>query len=293
MQMDRRSFISLFAVALGCPALALAEQGQGLFWRVETRGRSAVLFGYMRLPASQGLYIVDDGIRMIDQTQSVIGDFNNNLQCPTITWRNDMLPPLLPRLSPTLADEVHRALAAFPIPPTQLERENGYAVVTFLLGEGTEGRNPIPSIGGLILDRATALRRPLTILVSDDEIRKLICPTLDDIVSVNNQVDEKQITSILDLRSRVGPIGAYVERLYVDRKTDELALHFKYLADHQITLRPHFNPEPLIELLFTRLSVHLPSAPNPFVFLPVETLIGGAGILERFRQQSADISPLA
>jgi hypothetical protein len=294
MQVDRRSFLSSLAAALGCPALALAEQGQGLFWRVETRGWSAVLFGYMRLPASKGLYIVDDGIRIIEQTQSVIRDFSYNLQCPTINFRTDMLPPLLQRLSPAVADEVRSAVAAFRIPQPQLERENGYAVVMFLLGEGTEGEaNPIPSVGGLISDRATALHRPLTTLLADDEVQKLYCPTLDDVVAVNNHVDEKLITSILNLRKRVGPIGSYIDGLYVGRKTDELALYFKYMEDHDISWRPHFTRGSLIELLFPQLSARLPSMPNPFVFLPVETLIGAGGILERFREQGADVGVLA
>jgi hypothetical protein len=292
MQMDRRSFISLMAVMFGRPALALADQSQGLFWRVETGGRSAVLFGYMRLPASLGPYIVDDGIRMIEQTQSVIRDYDN-LECPTITYRIDTQPPLLPRLTATVADEVRRVVATY-LPEPQIERENGYTIVTFLLGEGSVAApNPIPSVGGLIFDRATALHRTLTTLVADDEIRKLFCINLDEFGAVNNQVDEKLITSILDLRTQVGPIGAYVQRLYVGRKTDELALHFKYMADHGISLRDSFKLEPLIGLLFTRLSDHLPSAPNPFVFLPVETLIGAGGILERFRQQGADVSILA
>jgi hypothetical protein len=55
----------------------------------------------------------------------------------------------------------------------------GYTVVMSLLGEGTEGEGDptIPSVGGLIFDRAMALRRPLTTLLTDDEVRKLICPT--------------------------------------------------------------------------------------------------------------------
>jgi hypothetical protein len=292
MQTNRRSFISLMAVMLGRPSLALAEQNQGLFWRVETRGRSAVLFGYMRLPASLGLYIVDDGIRMIEQTQSVIRDYDN-IQCPTITYRVDTLSPLLPRLSAAVADEVRRTAAGY-LPEPQIERESGNTIVMVLLGEGSAAAPaPIPSVGGVIFDRATAFHRPLTTLVADDEIRKLFCIKLDDVVAVNSQVDEKMITSILDLRRRVGPIGAYVQGLYVGRKTDELALYFKYMADHEISLRSPFKIEPLVELLFTRLSAQLSSAPNPFVFLPVETLIGAGGILERFRQQGADVSILA
>jgi hypothetical protein len=46
-------------------------------------------------------------------------------------------------------------------------------------------------------------------------------------------------------------------------------------------------------LLFTRLSAYLPSVPNSFVVLPVETLIGAGGILERFRQQGADVGVFA
>jgi hypothetical protein len=292
MPTDRRSFILLIAVTLGNTALAVAEQGQGLFWRVETRGRSAILFGYMRVPASLGPYIVSDGMRMIEQTQSIIRDFNN-IQCPTINYKTDMLPPLLPRLSPAVADEVRRALAAFQIPQPQLERENGYTVVTLLLGEGSVGGAKVPSVGGVIFDRATVLRRPLTTLLADDDIRKLACNSLDDMVAVNNHIDEKLITPILDLRRRVGPIGAYVQRLYVGRKTDELALYFKYMADHGIKLHANYDPETVIELLFTRLSACLPSVPNPFVLLPVETLIGPGGILERFHQQGADVSVLA
>ncbi|HEY2533477.1 MAG TPA: hypothetical protein VGJ20_37030 [Xanthobacteraceae bacterium] len=293
MQVDRRSFISLLALALGCPALAIAEQGQGLFWRLETHGRSAVLFGYLRLSASKGRSIVDDGIRIIEQTQSIIRD-SGSFDCPTIHIGNDILLPLLPRLSLAVADEVRRALAASRIPQPQLERVPGYGVVMSLLGEGTEGEgDPIPSVGDLIFDRAIALRRPLTTLLADDEIRKIDCPTPDDVVAVNNQIDEKEMTSILNFRSQVGPIGAYIDRLYVGSKTDELALYFKYVADHDIALRPHESRESLTELLFTRLSAHLPSLPNPFVFLPVETLIGAGGILERFRQQGADVSVLA
>ncbi|HEY2527730.1 MAG TPA: hypothetical protein VGJ20_07220 [Xanthobacteraceae bacterium] len=265
MRVDRRSFISLLAVALGCSASALAEQGQGLFWRVETHGRSAVLFGYLRLPASRAPFIVADGIRMIEQTQSVIRDYEN-FACPTTHIAPNILPPLLSRLSPAVADEVRRALGASRIPQPELERTPGYAVVMSLLGEGTEGEGDptIPSVGGLIFDRATALRRPLTTLLTDDEVRKLICPTSDDVIAVNYRIDEKEITSILNFRRQVGPIDAYISRLYVGRKTDELALYFKFIADHQISFHPHESRDPRIELLFTRLSAHLPSVPNPF-----------------------------
>jgi hypothetical protein len=290
MQTDRRSFILLIAVTLGRPALALAEQGQGLFWRVETSGRSAILFGYMLAPASLGPYIVDDGRRMIEQTQTVIRDYDN-IRCPTVTWKTTS--PLLPRLSPAVADEVRRIAAASGIPP--LDRDEGFGVALFLLGEGTVGQGPeIPTIGGVIFDRATALRRPLKILLADDEVRKLFCaPPEYNAEAVDESIDEKLITSMLDLRRRVGPIGAYVQRLYLGRKTDELAQHFKYIADHRIILHPFLKPELRIELLFTRLSAALPSVDNPFVFLPVETLIGPGGILERFRQQGADVSVLA
>lgn len=295
MQIDRRSFISLLAVAPGCSASALAEQGQGLFWQVEVGGRSAVVFGYMLLPGSRGPSIVSDGVAAIEQTQSVILAFDN-IQCPTVNYNTDTLRPLLPGLSPAVADEAYLALAATQIPRAQLEREGGYTLVQFLLGEGTRGTvNPmtIPSVAGLILDRAIALHLPATVLAAGDEVRKMYCVTLDDFLAANNHVDEKLITSILDLRRRVGPIGAHVERLYLERRTAELALHFKYTAEQGIDLRPGVGREAGVELLFGRLSAYLPSVPKPFVMLPVETVIGADGILERFRQKGAGVSVLA
>jgi hypothetical protein len=291
MQTTRRAFLSLIAVTAGCPAMALTEQGQGLFWRVETNGRSAILFGYLVIPASLVPDIVNDGVRMIDETSSVIfayDDFN----CPTVTFRTT---PLLPRLSPAVANEVRRAIAASGFQQPALERADGVLIEMLLIGEGGAKQDPrqTPSVGGVIADRMRALRRPVKMLLTGDEIRGLICRSPDNPDAMIDAIDEKQITSVLELRRQVGQIHAYVESRYAGRKSDELARHFKYLADHQIKGMFDIQADAMLQLLFTRLWDYLPSLSNPFVFLPVETLIGPGGILERFRQQGADVSVIA
>jgi len=108
---------------------------------------------------------------------------------------------------------------------------------------------------------------------------------------LNDTIDEKMITFMLELRRQVGPIGAHGEKLHCDRKSEELYRFSEALVDHGVP-GPQSFLEYNFDLLFSRISGSLTTSPG-FFLAPVGTLTGPDGILERFRRQGADVSVLA
>ena len=287
MLTDRRRFmLSVFiAAAFGGADRGFAAGDQALFWRIKTRDdRSGIVFGYGPIAASLAPGIVRDGERMIEQTSRVVLDMNN-FTFPTINMGK--LPPLLPRLSQAVAGELRKVLAGSGMAQPQIESLSGLIIAFFLAGEGQT--NPVPSVGGVIVDRARALGRSITVLLTEDEVKQLVKPI--DWTALNDTVDEKLITFMLELRRQVGPIGARSEKLYGDRKSEELHRFSEILADHGVP-GPQTYVKDNFDLLFSRISGSLTTS-RCFIFAPVGTLTGPDGILERFHRRGADISVLA
>lgn len=287
MLVGRRQFMlsAFIAAAFGSPNRGFAAGDQALFWRIKTRDdRSGIVFGYARVAASLAPSVVRDGERMVEQTSRLVLDMND-FTLPTL--KLGKFPPLLPRLSQPVAAELREVLSGSGMAQPQLESLWGVLVAFFLMGEGQT--NPVPSVGAVIVDRARARRRSITTLLTEGEVKQMIKPI--DGKALNDTIDEKMITFMLELRRQVGPIGAHGEKLYCDRKSEELYRFSEDLARHGVPGTQSFleyNPD----LLFSRISDSLTTSEG-FFLAPVGTLTGPDGILERFRRQGADISVLA
>jgi hypothetical protein len=285
MLADRRQvMLSLFAAtAFGRPDWASADEDRALFWRIKTRdNRSGIIFGYGRIAASLAPDIVEDGERVVEQTSRVVLDMNSFNFPPANVGKQ---PPLLPRLSPAVAAELRQVLGDKAGP---LETATGFFVGFLLMAEGQISATP--SVGDVIINRAIALRRPITALLSEDEVKHLARPV--DWAALNEAVDEKMITFLLDLRKQVGPIGTHSDTLYRTRKSAELYRFSASLAEHGVPGSELLTFTDNYDLLFSRMSAALTTAPC-CVFAPVGLLTGPDGILERLRRQGAEVSVFA
>jgi hypothetical protein len=197
MLADRRGFmLSVFiGAAFGRPDRVFAEGDHALFWRIKTRdNRSGIVFGYARIAASLAPDIVRDGERMVEEASHVVLDMNS-FTLPTM--KMGKLPALLPRLSPAVAAELRDVLAGSGMAQSQLESASTVLVALFLSGEGQTKADP--SVGDVIVDRARALKRSISALLTEDEAKDLIQPI--NWSALNDTIDERMITFLLDLRA--------------------------------------------------------------------------------------------
>jgi hypothetical protein len=230
MPITRRYFLGAVA---GTAALAwervAAQDERALFWRVETaEGGRGVVFGYARVAASVAPEIAKDGLRFIENAKRIVLDMDNT-RFPALQVDAN-LPPLLPKLDPARAAQVRSILTSMHVRPAQLENLPGFMIATFVYSEGQT--NPVPSVGGVIIDRAKGLGRPITTLLQASDVENLRKPV--DFAQVNQRIDAATIEFLLDTRQRIGPIGAYCERLYRERNGEELARFTKTMADHSV-----------------------------------------------------------
>lgn len=286
MRINRRWFmLSLVsAAAFGCPDRGFAEEGKALFWRIKTRdNRSGIVFGYGRIAASLAPDLVRDGERLVRHASHVVLDMNS-FTFTSKNLSNLPPPPLLPRLSQAVAAELRIVLTGLGMTQQQVESAFGLLVVVSLTGEGQT--KAVPSVGDVIVNRAIKLGRSITFLLAENEARQLILPV--DTAALNDTVDEKMITSLLGLRRLVGPIGAHSDKLYLDRKSEELYRFSNTLVAYGVP--DYFRDNR--DLLFSRFSDAL-TTQQPFFLLPVGTLTGPDGILQVFRQQGAEVSIVA
>jgi hypothetical protein len=287
MLADRRRFmVSVFiAAAFGGADRGFAEEDRALFWRIKIRdGRSGVVFGYGPIAASLVPDVVSDGERMIERTSRVVPDLNPFTSPP---MKMGKLPPLLSRLGQAVAAELRNVLTELGVTQLQLESEPGFVVAFRLIGEGQT--KPVPSVGDIIVNRARARGRSITTLLTEDEVKHIIKPV--DMTALNDTINETMIAFMLELRRQVGPIGAHSEKLYGDRKSDELYRFSKKLADQGVPGPDNFFND-YSDLLFSRIIGALTALPC-FILVPVGMLTGSEGILERFRRQGADVRVLA
>jgi hypothetical protein len=295
MSIDRRTFLSLVAAAtvFGRAVAARAAEERGLFWRVETRDRrTGIIFGYERIAASVAPDVVQDGLRVVEQTRRVVLDISN-FTLPTITAPNEKLSPVLPKLSRDDADDLREIATALGVPPSQIDGMSGILFALLLYGEGQS--KPDPSIIGVIVERAQAVGQPVTALLTQRDIEALWTPA--DLVTMNATVDEKKIAFLLDLRRQVGPIGIHCENLYRDRKDDELIQFRERVSRHGVpALQMLFDTDAVRPVLLSRFSTALASSSAKqltLFVLSLGLLTGPDGILNRLRAQGARISVLA
>ena len=293
MPLTRRHFIgtAASAVALACKAVE-AQEERALFWRIESPdGGRGVVFGYARVAAAVTPEVAKDGLRLMESVKRVVLDMNNT-RFPAMKVDAN-LPPLWPKLDPARAEQVRNILTSMHVPPAQLENLPGFFIASFLYAEGQT--NPVPSVGGVIVERAKALGRPMTVLLEASDLEHLRKPV--DFARVNERVDGATIQFLLEARQRVGPIGAYCERLYRERKGEELERFAKSMGDHGVPeSQTYFDGEAAREMLSARFPTALRSTQSDdlaFCLLPIGMLSGPKSILATLRDQGAHATPLA
>jgi hypothetical protein len=293
MPIDRRKLLALASLtALGSnwkPAAAAEERA--LFWRVEFGDSSAVLFGYERIAAALVPDVLKDGFRLIDDTRSVALDLSPVIKFPPIQIDRKNITPLSNVVSRPTADQLHEVYAKFPQMGPMADLLSPFEVTTVLMGEGQSPPNP--SAGGTIADRGKILNRPVTILVTDAEAQGLWNPP--DMVALNKSIDESRIKYLLDLRQQVGPIGAHLEALYRDRRSEEINRFTGDIKTHGIPSMSGFLPPDRVRpLMLDRLvkTAAASATTDPFVLLPLGLLTGADGILAQLRNKGSVVTAL-
>jgi hypothetical protein len=293
MPLTRRHFIgtAASAAALACQRVE-AQEDHALFWRIESpEGGRGVVFGYTRVAAAVVPDVATDGLRLMQSAKRVVLDMNNT-RLPAMKI-DPNLPSLWSKLDPARAGQVRAILISMHVPPAQLENLPGFFIASLLYAEGQT--NPVPSVGSVIVDQAKALGRPMTVLLEASDIEHLRKPV--DFARINQSVDGATIEFLLDARQRVGPIGAYCERLYRERKGEELQRLAKSMSDHGVPeSQTYLDGEAAREMLLARLPAALRSKqPDDLAFclLPIGMLSGPKSILITLRDQGAHTTPLA
>ena len=293
--MDRRTFMSLAfsAAAIGWRDIARAEEHRALFWRIETPDNATgIVFGYARTAASVTTDIVRDGVRLLEQSSRVLIDMDN-IKLPSVTTHEKM-PPLVSMLSRPVSDELRKVLAAQPIPQSEIDGLPGLLIAMVLMAEG-QTKPAMPSVGGVIVDRAKGLNCPITALLARHEVEALQKPV--DLVALNEAIDENVIAFMLEVRERFGPIGGHCETLYRERKGEELYTFVKSLAERGVPEAGKFlEGDAAREKFVARLPValaSLASSPPTFCLLPIGVLTGPDGLLSAFSKRGMRISALA
>lgn len=293
MPITRRDFVAMAAGAAAfVSGRAAADADNGLFWRVEMPdGGSAVVFGYGRIAAALTPDIVEDGARFAEIATRVVLDMQD-VQFPPLAV-DPALPPLLPKLDAGLADEVSKILSALQMPQAEIEKSPGFVVASLLYGEGQT--KPDPSVGGVIAARAQALALPIATVLSAADVERLRKPI--DLAELDKIIDGTTITFLLDTRRRVGPIGAYGDALYQQRKGEELARFTALLREHHVPQSAAYLGE---EASREMLLANLPAALKPqeaddiaFCLLPIGVVTGPNSILASLRQRGAHVTNIA
>jgi hypothetical protein len=246
-----------------------------------------VIFGYAHIPAACAPDIVAGGKHLIDRTKSLLLDMSPDIKVADVSFDRQSLSPVLPMLPEPARRELHSLLPSS-VGQDMINRLSGIETSFFLMAEGAHEPSAKPlTFGAEFLNYAGSLRRPVTALLADKEILDLRQPlTLERV----NAIGEDEILYLLDLRRRVGPIGAHLENLYCRCKTSELDRVSQEMKAHNL-----FSPSDLIDascaraLLIDRIDA-LPINTDAFVAMPTGLLHGPLSILSQLRRHGVDVS---
>jgi hypothetical protein len=243
------------------------------------------IFGYERTNAALVPDIVSDGDRLSDGASSVYVDLDQNVALPKFTLNLKGVPPVLPDLSPTDADELRRIIAAGG--GATLERLPGYMVSLLLMAEGQHP--PGPTVGGVIADHIRVSGKQISPLISDAELQSAWYPP-DPLAA--KSVGAHQINYLLEKRRQFGPIGGYLETLYMQRRGAEIVELTTEIAKEGVVspLGALSGPKSRALLFEKVLKV---GSTNNFLFLPLGTLLGDDGILQLMKSNGFQIAVLA
>ncbi|WP_117195424.1 hypothetical protein [Rhizobium terrae] len=293
MQITRRRFATLSLLSLaGLPTLRpafAADLEHAVFWRARLPARDLIFFGYARTRATFLPEMTAEGKKLIDATKRVLIDMNPSLTLANTTFRNSELKPVLPTLPPPYREDLAAILTTSPA-KDDIEKIPGFAASILLLGEGQQGYSPEePSIGYALANYAVAAGRDVKTLASDEEIKAAQKPLDAETV---NSVGAVAITHLLDLRRRIGPIGAHMDTLYKQRKSGELARLGAEITAKGILTPTDFMDIDRLHALFVERITRLPEGTSAFVIMPVGLMSDPYGIFDDLRSQGAEVTAI-
>ena len=285
MPLTRRQFTCLTATLLLPEISHAANADNAIFWRVKFPTYELMLFGYARVAASFVPEILAEGKGLIDKTQAIILDMSADVALSSIDFDRAQVEAVFPTLSPSQRKEMQLITSAT-LSENLLERLSGFEMAGLLLSEGQHAIGPsAPGIGEEFINYGAALKRPITKLLDDSEIRSAEKPiTLQKVKSFGSS----HVVFLLDLRRRVGPIGAHLDELYKARKLAELRTLTDEIEARGITMPPEIDHNRLRLVIAERL-VRLNNGTNAFTMLPVGLTGGRYSILEDLRARGAEV----
>ena len=286
MPLTRRQFACITAALLLPEISHAANADNAIFWRVKFPTYELMLFGYARIAASFVPEILAEGKGLIDKTQAVILDTNINVALSSIDFDRTQVDAVFPTLSPSQRREV-QLITSTTLSEKLLVRLSGFEIAALLLSEGQHAIGPsAPGIGEEFINYGTALKRPITKLLDDSEVRSAEIPiTLQKVKSLGSP----HINFLLDLRRRVGPIGAHLDELYKARRLADLGTLTEEIEATGITMPPEIDHDQLGLVIVERI-VGLQNGTNAFTMLPVGILGGRYNILQDLRARGAEVT---
>jgi hypothetical protein len=295
---DRRT---VFKLALGTLAAAaplraaFSEDEKGLFWKIDAAGGGrGILFGYHRVAAADVPDVISDGTRFLKVVERVFVDQSDVKQ--TVTRPNRDLKPFLPTLPAETAREVRAVLIGMGV-PTETAEQLPSAIVTFLLlGEGTQGQDNTPMVGGVLAEQARNLGRPVGALMDEAETKRFLEMFGLDAASMDAPVSAEAIAAVLQTRREIGPIGTRFVKFYRERQLLEIERLAERLQQRGVPNVLWRNPDAALRFHVDTVAPRILAALSRDValfFVNAGALSRAAGLLERLRQQGARIAALA
>ena len=295
---------TVFKLALGSLAAAsplrpafpaFSDDGKGLFWNIDAAsGGRGILFGYHRVAAADIPHIVDDGARFLKMVERVFIDQSDVKK--TVTRPNKDLKPFLPTLPAEIAEQVRAVLLGAGWPADQVEQLPSAIVTLMLLGEGTQDQDDTPMVGGVLLEHAKKLERPVGVLMETAETERLLELFGPDAASMDAPVSAEAMTALLQVRREAGPIGTHFVKLYRARSVSEIERLAEKLHQHGIRTALWRNPDTALRFYVDTVTPRILAALNTDValfFVNAGSLLRETGLIARLQQQGARTSVLA
>jgi hypothetical protein len=292
MSINRRSLLVAVGVLLLCRHARATDPETALFWNVAPPDRKgAVMFGYERLAPALAPDLVNDGDAFVDACARVVLDMPQNVRFPTVGVARPGVEPILQVVSPATADRLRIFLLGTPA-ASIVDRVSGLETTMLLMGEGQHAANF--TIAGTIVDYARGIGKPMDQLISEEEIRSAWQPP--DLAALNSSIGEHQISYLLNLRNKIGPIGVHLEQLYRQRRGEEIARVTADMSSHGVISPSKFlQTDRVRSLMFDRALAALTQQADEtrFMLVPLGMLTGASGMLAAFKAKGVTVAPLA
>ncbi|WP_315924344.1 hypothetical protein [Mesorhizobium sp. SP-1A] len=287
---SRRQLFGLAAALALAPSLATAAGKKALFWQLRGPGEAnGVLFGYERINANLAPDVVADGNGYVDAAKQILVDVGPKVVLPKSNLDRKAITPILKLLDAQTADRLRAIFSTSPQLASVVDTLSGVEATVLLMGEGQH--RPEPTVGGVIMGSAKQKGLAVRQLVSDEEFQELGRNV--DLTAINRAIDQPKIAYLLETRHRVGPIGAHLEKLYVQRQSDELQRFNEDVRLHGIPTPGLWVDQPkLTGLLLARLTDQLRTiGPEPFFAMaPISLLTGQQGLLAALAARDIAVS---